>query len=160
MASLSKSLHQILVTPLGTAYFNQRTLEKLAKEDRERKRLEELYITLFSVKTVYSELSKKIASKIFEEVDIQTNSSTEMSPIVRLEMIINLYFPELKNIHSEFVNAKNIFGKEFGKVMIKSYKNELLENKKESFTNIYILLNIIDEKIEIIQAAITEIIKS
>jgi len=149
-----------LLGALGTAWFNQRISERLAKEDRQRKKLEEIYTTLFAIRSSYYELSTKISSKIFEDIDIKEHSFPEISPILKLEMLMNLYFPELKNVHGDFTNAKNAFGKEYTAIILTSYKNKSIADKQNTFARTYELLTIIDEKTTTIQSKVSKIIKS
>ena len=149
-----------LLGALGSAWFNQRTSERLAKEDRQRKRLEEVYTTLFAIKSNYCELSAKISSKILEGIDIRENSFPEISPILKLEMLIDLYFPELKNVHDDFVNAKSTFGTEYAAIISTNYKDKSTGDKQIAVIRTYELLTIIYEKTTTIQSRVSKIIKS
>ena len=74
-------------------------------------------------------------------------------------MLINLYFPSLKDVHSKLVITKNIFGEELGVVMLNCYASKSLEDKQQQFSKFWNLMNKLEENIKEIQDNIVKIIK-
>lgn len=148
-----------LLGSFGTTWFNQGKVERLAKEDRQRKRLEEIYTTLIAIRSSYYELSTKVSSKVFNDVPIETYEFPEMPQILKLEMIIDLYFPELKGVHNDFINTKNIFGTKYIEVVLTNYKNESIESRQNTFAKTFELLTDVDNSIKLIRMNVSKIIK-
>ena len=148
-----------LLGAFGNSFLNQRKTERLSKEDRERKNLEEIYTTLFDVRKDYYNTLNQVTNKIFNNMEIKSTDSHELPPLIKLDMLINLYFPSLKDSHSKLVNTKNIFGEELGVVMLNSYTSKSLEDKQQQFAKFWNLMNKLEENIKEIQDNIVKIIK-
>jgi len=141
------------------AWFNQRKAEISGKESRERQRLEEIYRTLFDIRRDYQIILNHIIEKIHDEKPIETLPSTDMPPISKLEMLVDLYFPGLKDAHNDFVTAKNTFGQEYASVVIRSFKAETPETKQRLCGKVATLYEYIDDRLTAIQHRIQQIIK-
>ncbi|WP_201321984.1 hypothetical protein [Pseudanabaena sp. lw0831] len=152
-----------LLGAFGNSLLNQRKTERLSKEDRERKNLEEIYVILHEIRKDYYNLTlNQVSNKIFNNVEIKSIESHELNkipPLIKLDMLINLYFPSLKDVHSKLVITKNIFGEELGVVMLNSYTSKSLEDKQQQFSKFWNLMNKLEENIKEIQDNIVKIIK-
>jgi hypothetical protein len=148
-----------LIGAFGTAYFNQKKSENLARENREREKLEELYVTLIQVQKAYTKIIEQSVQKINFNVPIEIREVIDIPPIVKLDMLVNLYFPNLKAFHNDFVDARNIFSKEYLNILTTEYKEQLLENKQKTCQRVLDSYFKINETIRLFQLEIARIIK-
>jgi hypothetical protein len=142
-----------------TAWFNQRKVEISGKEGRERLRLEEIYRALIDIQRDYQKILGQIIEKVHYEKPFDVKSDTDIPPITRLEMLVSLYFPELKDMHNNFVTAKNNFGEEYGQVIRGIFKAETSETKQLLCGKFLTLYKHIDDQLTSIQHRIQQLIK-
>ena len=72
---------------------------------------------------------------------------------------MSLYFPELKDVHNDFVTAKNNFGEEYGQVIKGNFKAETSETKQLLCGKFLTLYKHIDDQSTTIQHRIQQLIK-
>jgi hypothetical protein len=142
-----------------TSWFNQRKAEISGYESRERQRLEEIYRTLFDITRDYQIILGQVIEKIHYEKPFETKPDTNIPPIIKLEMLVDLYFPELKDVHNDFVAAKNKFGEEYAQVISRSFKAETSETKQRLCGKFATLYKHIDDRLTAIQHRIQQVIK-
>lgn len=142
------------------AAFNKKTQELSAKDDRNRKRIERIYELLITIKMDYGRNLGEIINWIHYGIPIQEKGIKEVPPLVELEMHINLYFPELKETHKEFVAHIHAFGKIFMESRFLDHKNLPL-TKKQSETEKFIASSeVIESKVAAYQEKIAGIVKT
>lgn len=119
------------------ATFNRNAQEVSAKNERNRKRVERIYELLITIRIRYGKNLGEIINWIHHGVPVPETEIKEIPPLVELEMLINLYFPELKETHKEFISHIHAFGKIFMESRFLNHKNEPLP-KKQSETQKFI----------------------
>ncbi len=112
-------------------FYNQRRVALVAKEDRMRQRLEDLYRTLIFVNNDYTEHIGQMINKVHHNVPITVQKPVDIPPLIKVEMLVNLYFPEFKAIYGEFENEKDEFGKLYADTIGSNYQSSSLENKQK-----------------------------
>lgn len=152
----------VLLGSLATAWFNKSTERRLAKEARERERLEEVYTTLVAIRSVYIDMHHQASIKILFNSSAapkeKESNDERMPPIVRLQMLVNLYFPALRPSFSEFEVAKNDFGVKYAELMVERSSNRQLPEREELRDRFTRLFSLIDERISDMQKAVAELV--
>jgi len=148
-----------LVSSLITTWLNNRNYNLRNKEERDRKRLEEAYEALIGILSVYSKLTGQLIGYIHHNDKIQIEDDGKISPLVKFEMIVSLYFPEMINSWEQLKKTKEEFGKQLSDIISENYLNKELiikQNKSALIWDIYTKL--IDDT-DIAKNKIKEIIK-
>lgn len=146
------------VASMGVAMYNQHKAKQLAQEDRRRLKLEELYITTINVNSEYNDLLKQAILKMNSNTPINIEYGSGVAPIIRLDMIMNLYFSNLKEQYVDFMSAKSEFGKAFNEILIANFESYSKENKQKITTNIFDLKDHVENKIKLIQYEVMRMI--
>lgn len=95
-----------------TTYYSQKSVRQAAKEQRDRERIEALYRLIEVAK---KELSHDQANAIYasnglyNEISHSFVKEGELSPFIEIEMLVDLYFPSLKEKHRHFDNSRSAF---------------------------------------------------
>ena len=145
----------------GTAYFIDKRKIKNETVARQRERLEELYKTLVAVKNDYNNYQFEIIKKVHHDLPFTPfEKKEELTPLVQLEMIVNLYFPELVNSHNKLEKSKNEFSKLLGKAITEDFSSYDLKQKQEFCGEVLVQYGVIDERIKSLQVKIAQIIKA
>jgi hypothetical protein len=113
------------------AWFNQRKSEEIARGDRRRVRLEELYRTLIEIRKDYQATLSQAFSKVHSNTPMSTTSYTSIPPIINAEMLVNLYFPELITCFKHFEAVKNAFGSQLADAIIVNTSSLSLDKKQK-----------------------------
>ena len=142
------------------AKFNKNAQELSAKNERNRKRIEKIYELLITIKMEYGKNLGEILSWIHYGTPIPEKEIKEIPPLVELEMLINLYFPELKETHKEFLSHIHGFGKIFMESRFLSYKNEPLAKNNQSLKKFIISSGVIESKVAAYQKKIAEMVNA
>lgn len=108
------------------AVYNQHKAEKIAKENRRRERLEVLFKSLIIVDSQYRGFAISLSSGLFPEFE-----KKEIPPLLEIEMMINLYFNELKDAFDEFDVERRTFGKLFSKITSQEFQTFSAQEKKQ-----------------------------
>jgi hypothetical protein len=116
------------------ATFNKNAQELSAKNERNRKRIERIYELLITIRMECGKNSVKFLTGFITE-PIPEKEIKEIPPLVELEMLVNLYFPERKEMHKEFLFHMHNFWKMFMESRFLNYKNEPLTKNNLSPRN-------------------------
>jgi hypothetical protein len=120
ISSLSGAVIALIAT-FGATLFNHTKVANSAKEQRQRERLETIYHSLILIGEQYLAQLNQIMSMIDGEPATKPDKTNGIPAILQLEMYVNLYFPQLKNEHNEFIKARN----KFASLKIKALSGEL-----------------------------------
>lgn len=108
-------------------------------------KLDELYLTSIKFKNIYEKDLERSAKKIHNNESLQINNeNTTTSPFVRLEMLVSMYFPSLKNSLIKLINSKNKFYEGFAYIFTTEAFNSQ-EKKEEGIKKIELLYQQINE---------------
>ncbi|ENA26414.1 hypothetical protein HMPREF1487_09667 [Pseudomonas sp. HPB0071] len=95
-----------------TTYYNQNAARQTAKNQRDRERIEALYRLIEVAKIELSRDQKNAlyaSDGLYNEISYSPVKEGELSPFVEIEMLIDLYFPSLKEKHQQFDNSRSEF---------------------------------------------------
>lgn len=125
------------------AYFNKSSDERKAKSDRDRSRIEKIYEILISIKMERGKDFGRILNWIHHAVPIASDEESGMPPIVQLNMLINLYFPDLKPEQKKLMDAIHQYGKASLEARRTDYRKSELAEKQNISGVLYIMQNAI-----------------
>lgn len=134
-----------------TAWFNQRRAEQVARNNRRRDRLEEVYRTLVKIKIDSQDLSGKLLKHIHYDTQIEMEDVPDFPPIINLQMLVDLYFTELHLEYKNYVDAKNDLGKKFASLLSKKFNNSTLEVKQQHADEVLKLQRNVESRISLFQ---------
>lgn len=150
------------ISSFSVAYYLQNKKDMQAHQDFIKQKLEDLYVTTISIGTKYSQLYQQAIFHINKAdfkpgsiPDTSTKETTEISPIVHCEMLLNLYLPILRGKFEHFTNLKEKFGTTFGKIIITDYSHVPKKERQEITENITNLYFEIDSSLKKIQKEIS-----
>ena len=129
---------------LFNSWLTQTNRESTERENRERGRLENLYETLIEVRRDYQGLLSQMISKVHFNKELTLKERPGIPPLVKLDMVIHMYFPALTEVHRKFVAAKERFGEKWGENVVASFSGESLETKQRlcgEYTRLFAELN-------------------
>jgi len=150
----------VLIGSFATSWFNKSTESRLARESRDRERLEEVYEKLVLIRSEYGEMFCQAINAIHHNQPIKVKSGEGMPPIIHLQMLVNLYFPRLRPSFYEFEKAKNNFGEEYAKLIGGSFSDKSLKEKKDLSGRFAKLLDVLQKRIEEMQKVASELVKA
>src|SRR5690606_31264070 len=102
--------------------------------DRARQNLEEIYKTLITVKSEYMRNVGNMISKVHHNIAFEFKTDENIPPLVKLEMLINLYAKDLKPSFLSFEKAKNEFDQLLAEGLNRRYTtSQVAEKQKISF---------------------------
>ncbi|MGQ3889120.1 hypothetical protein ACQUW5_08840 [Legionella sp. CNM-1927-20] len=124
--------------------------EKIEDEKFKKIKLEQLYLTTYQVKTDYSELT---SAAIVRDMGSYLNKAGGygLAPLSQLEMLISLYFPQIKKLESytELMSTKDKLSKQISQIMNRDAPAFGTENGKAFNREIFKNFEEINENIEI-----------
>ncbi|HDS3853574.1 TPA: hypothetical protein QHX64_003053 [Legionella pneumophila] len=155
------------ISSFSVAYYLQSKKDIQAHQDFIKQKLEDLYVTTISIGTQYNQIYQQalfhINKEDFKPGSIPTNTgateTTDIPPLVRCEMLLNLYLPILREKFEHFMNLKEKFGTLFGKVITTNYSHVPKKERQEISKNITDLYFEIDSSLKKIQKEISNITK-
>ena len=146
---------------LANTWLAQKNKEIAERQDRERIRIENLYETLLEIRKSYSATLEKMISKVHfgpQEVVPEANPSG-ISPLIRLDMLIRLYFPNLNETYKQFVVVKDRFSEALGNNIITIFTSKSETEKKEICGKYLIIFQQLDNEITNLQLKLADMIK-
>lgn len=84
--------------------------ESAERESRERDRLERLYETLIEIRIDYQGTLGQMISKVHFDTPAILKEQSGIPPLIKLDMMIHMYFPDLVEAHKKFVSVAEPFG--------------------------------------------------
>ncbi|CZJ14842.1 Uncharacterised protein [Legionella pneumophila] len=154
------------ISSFSVAYYLQNKKDMQAHQDFMKQKLEELYITTISIGTEYNQIYQQALFHINKE-DFKpgsipttwTKDTKEIAPLVRCEMLLNLYLPILREKFEHFTNLKEKFGTLFGTVIMTNYSHVQKKERQKITKTITDLYFEIDSSLKKIQKEISNITK-
>lgn len=141
-----------------TTWFNNREIKSRSEDDRTRNRLESIYELLIEIQIEYTSLMGKAIAYAHGGEKIVINRNEKISPLVKLEMIVSLYFPKFHEKWKSLETAKNLFGEELVSLMLISTQNLQLKERQELAAKfVRLQLKVTKSIIEFQQAITTDI---
>jgi len=104
--------------------------ESAERENRERDRIESLYETLIKIRMFYQDILGKMMNKVHFNTPGTPKEYSDIPPLIKLDMVIHMYFPSLAEAHKKFVSVAEPFGKKWGENMSTSFSGEPTETKQ------------------------------
>ncbi len=144
---------------LISLWFTQKNREKSEQENRERARIEDLYEILIEVRVSYQKTLGGMIKKVMYSTIENEKENTGIPPLIKLEMLMHMYFPNLDDEYQQFIKAKNLFGEQLAKNLTTSFNSESHETKKAINSQYLNAYNELDNKISAIQKKLASIIK-
>jgi hypothetical protein len=130
-----------------TTWFNNREINCRSKDDRIRNRLESIYELLIEIERDYSSLMMKAILCVHSGEKITVDKNDGIPPLIKLEMMVSLYFPEFREEWESLESAKNLFGKELGNLIRISTENRQLSERQKLAGDFAALRQNIDNRI-------------
>ena len=131
------------------------------KENRERERIEALYETLEEIRMYYKGLLGSMLSKVHHNsVKTSKNEYTGIPPLVKLDMLLHMYFSCLTEPHIKFLSAKDRFGEKLAENLTSSYFEQSLEQKQRICEEYLSLFSAVDNEISNLQQKLVAIVKA
>jgi hypothetical protein len=142
-----------------TSWWNNKQLLIKSKEERKREKLEDAYKTLIAIDKDYKELLGQIINNIHHNKDIIVNSHTEIPPLIKFEMLVALYLPQLNVGWQKLIKSKDEFSEEYAKVIGENFQTKPLKLKQELTIKFLCLHGNIIQNITSLQKEVATIIK-
>lgn len=115
---------------LFNTWLTQRNRESTDRESRERDRLENLYETLIEIRMDYQGILGQMISKVHFNTQGAPKEYSGIPPLIKLDMAIHMYFPNLAEAHKQFVVVAEPFGKKWAENLSTSFSGEPIETKQ------------------------------
>ena len=148
------------VASFGIAFFNRRAEESKAKSERDRVRIEKIFLLLFETKRDGGKLYFNAVDWIHRAKPIVITDSDEYPPLIELEMIVHLYYPELREQREDIVKSMQNLGAKYAEAQRTDCSNMTLEEKKEYSTEFFELRAVVDKKVEKMKISLAKIVKA
>lgn len=140
------------------ARVNHKDAEAVSKENRERQRLERMYGALIGADKYFFSLLAQLQLKILYDQKV-VFETLEKPPLRILEILVDLYTPNLTNIHTALKKAAEDFGNECVQVTKKQWTSTSPENKKAEIDKLFALEEDVVNKIDLMKKLIPDLIK-
>lgn len=118
------------ITAFITARYNKKEDAKTALDSRQRERIERIYNLLVIVRNENIAEFAKMINHIHHNKEIKIDDTSEIPPLIELEMLIKLYFPSLEAYRKELQSVIQGFHKKALEFRGKDYLNENLVMKQ------------------------------
>ena len=115
---------------LFSLWLTNKNRESAERENRERVRLESLYETLIEIRIDYQSILGQIISKVHFNTPGTPKEYSGIPPLIKLDMMIHMYFPSLTEVHKQFVSTAEPFGKKWVVNISTSFSSEPIETKQ------------------------------
>lgn len=142
------------------AYFNKSSDERKAKSDRDRSRIEKIYELLISIKMERGKDFGRVLNWIHHTVPIANDEVSDIPPIVELDMLINLYFPDLKTEQEKLMGAIHKYGKSSLEARQTDYRKKTLAEKQSASGTLLNMQGSIENEIKSMQECLAKRVKA
>ena len=118
--------------------------ERTERESRERDRLESLYETLIEVRRDYQGILGQMIAKVHFNTLSAPKEYSGIPPLIKLDMLIHMYFPDFVESHKKFVLVAEPFGVKWAENISTSYSNDSVQLKQnicKEYTKLFKDLN-------------------
>jgi hypothetical protein len=99
------------------------------------------------IESDYSSLMMKAISYVHEGKKITVDKNERMPPLIKLEMMVSLYFPEFREEWESLESAKNSFGEELANLILISTENLQLSERQKLAGKFAVLRQIVDKRV-------------
>lgn len=137
---------------------NAKRNEKLEKENKKKEGLKDLYETLILVCLDYSSISSKCIEKIDSNVKFEFDKKDKIAPLVKAEMLVNIYGKEVMELWDELKKETEKFGNILLEVIEKNYNEAGEDVKKDVRGRVIQAMISIRKKVEKIHSEIVRIV--
>jgi len=144
----------------ATIIITRRYSKREEKESRERQRLEEAYELLLDIKKDYQGILGRCISKVHFSTPMEPEHHEGCPPIIRLEMLTNLYLKELKREFTSFSKAIDAFGKDYAEIITGNFSGLDLKEKQRKCGQLVSKYEAVEGEISILQSKIAETVKA
>lgn len=150
----------VFVGNLINLQFTNKHKVRLEREDRERDRLESMYEILIAIRIDYQGMLGQVISKVHFDTPINPKEYSDTPPIIRLNMVIHMYFQSLSEAHKQFVSAQEAFGEKYAANISTSFVKESTEAKQRICGEYAKLFKEIDSEISKLQKQLALMVKA
>ena len=105
--------------------------ESAERESRERDRLERLYETLIEIRIDYQGILRQMISKVHFNKPTTSKEYSGIPPLIKLDIVIHMYFPGLVEEHKKFASVVEAFGTKWAENISTTFSDEPVETKQE-----------------------------
>lgn len=112
-------------------WLTNKNRESAERESRERDRLERLYETLIEIRIYYQGILGQMISKVHFNTPPTSKEYSGIPPLIKLDMVIHMYFPGLVEAHKKFVSIAEPFGAKWAENISTSFSGEPIEVKQK-----------------------------
>lgn len=146
------------------SFFNLRLTNKnresAERENRERDRLERLYETLIEIRIDYQDSLRQMISKVHSGTPAKPKEYSGIPPLIKLDMVIHMYFPSLLEAHKQFVSVVESFGAKWAENISRSFAGEVAETKRKICGEYITLFKELDFEISNLQRQLASMAKA
>jgi hypothetical protein len=104
--------------------------ESVERESRERDRLERLYETLIEIRVDYQGILGQMISKVHFNTLPTPKEYSGIPPLIKLDMVIHMYFPCLVEAHKKFVSLAEPFGAKWAENVSTAFSGDSINVKQ------------------------------
>lgn len=134
--------------------------ESAERESRERTRLESLYETLVEIRMDYQGLLGQMISKVHFNTPPKAKEGSGIPPLIKLDMVIHMYFPCLVEAHKKLVSAIEPFGQKWAENVTTSFSGHSVQERQKICGEYAVLLKEIDNEISNLQRQLAGMAKA
>jgi exonuclease VII large subunit len=123
----------------------------LAREDRKRKKSEELYIILIAIGREYDTMFNQFIRKVMFNTPAEAIKHEIIPNSLKLEMLVSLYFSELDDAYDDFIKARDVFIDQYYRRILEDYSGKSIDEQNQICDNAIILQNGVRDTIKLMQ---------
>ncbi|MBH0063019.1 hypothetical protein I6E85_17960 [Pseudoalteromonas sp. NZS71] len=136
------------IAAFATSKFNKDKDELLARENRIRARIEKIYKLLIIIdKDITSDVGK-IIKFLHAKTPYKLDDVPELPPLIELEMLINMYFPDMEIIRLDLLRSIQDLTVKIMSCQIQNYHHQAYDLRKVYSDEIFELKSKVNENIE------------
>ena len=145
------------------SYFNTKLTKdresEVALETRKRARIERIYRLLVQINNELLSDMSQCMNHIHYQKKFGEKVVPELPPAIELEMLVNLYFPELAEIHERLLTAINLFTKKILEFRFQDYSSAAKNKKQHDCKELLDLSATVTDSVKNIQLKLKELVK-
>ncbi|HGF5121840.1 hypothetical protein P7M41_24390 [Vibrio parahaemolyticus] len=145
------------------SYFNAKLTKaresKVALETRERERIERIYRLLVQINNELLSDMSQCMNHIHYQQKFGEKVVPELPPAIELEMLVDLYFPELVGSHKKLLSAVHLFTKKMLDFRFQDYSSAAKNKKQHDCGELLVLSAKVEDCVKSFQAKLKELVK-
>ncbi|MFZ2629469.1 MAG: hypothetical protein WAX67_11405 [Rugosibacter sp.] len=134
--------------------------ESAERESRERNRLESLYETLVEIQMDYRGLLGEMISKVHFNTPPKPREYSGIPPLIKLDMVIHMYFPGLVEAHKKLASALEPLGQKLAENISTSFSGHSTQEKQKICGEYLTLIKEISSEISNLQRQLAGMAKA